>query len=255
GGAPPRLGVRTSLEDHTSEETTGATIKGFDGDKDGIGDTEAPYGPGDYLPPVKYVNEPPKADFFHYPLRITCMSEISFLDNSTDPDGEIVSRMWDFGDGCNATGIVARHIFTKKGNYTVRLTVKDDGGLEASCEKTITVYNHPPIANFTYSPKEPRVNEMVTFVSNSTDPDSKIVRWEWSFGDGSKGIGENVTHAYAKEGNYTVVLVVYDEEEMDWYLGRASVRPEERLDMQRFTWTFILIAIVAVIIIVYVARA
>ncbi|MBO3842560.1 MAG: PKD domain-containing protein [Candidatus Brockarchaeota archaeon] len=65
--------------------------------------------------------------------------------------------MWSFDDGSNATGIVVTHVFTRKGNYTVKLVVRDDGGLEDTCVKTITVYNSPPIANFTYSPREPHV--------------------------------------------------------------------------------------------------
>ncbi len=51
--------------------------------------------------------------------------------------------------------MVAAHVFTRKGNHTVRLTVRDGEGLEDGCKRTITVYNSLPIANFTYSPEEP----------------------------------------------------------------------------------------------------
>ncbi|MEM3711991.1 MAG: right-handed parallel beta-helix repeat-containing protein [Thermoproteota archaeon] len=199
---------------------------GADEDKDGIGDTQVPHGPGDYLPLVKYGNMPPKADFFHFPLKITCIDKVYFSDNSTDLDGRIISWLWDFGDGENATGRVVMHIFKKRENYTVRLTVKDDEGLEDSCEKVITVYNSPPIVNFTYSPKEPHSNENITFISNSIDPDGRIVSWMWLFGDGCEGYGESITHAYAKEGNYTVSLIVRDDEgEINWLPLTIAVKP------------------------------
>jgi parallel beta-helix repeat protein len=228
-----------------------SSYKGVDKDKDGIGDTDVPYGPGDYLPLVKYKNSPPKADFFHYPFKVKCMDEVIFLDNSTDPDGEVVSWMWDFGDGGNATGMSVRHVFRKKGNYTVRLRVMDDGGLEAKCEKAIVVYNSPPKAGFTYSPIEPRVNETIIFTSNSTDVDGRIASWEWEFGDGAKDTGENVTHAYRKEGNYTIVLLVRDEEgDTDWCFATISVKPALRAEgygTEYPPWIPVAIIIIAII--------
>jgi parallel beta-helix repeat protein len=232
--------------------------KGVDEDKDGVGDTQVPHGPGDYLPLVKYGNAPPQTDFFHYPLIITCMTEASFLDNSTDPDGKVVSWLWDFGDGCNATGRMVTHVYTRKGNYTVRLSIMDDEGLEASCSKTVTVYNSPPVANFTHLPREPRVNETIVFTSNSTDPDGRTVSWEWLFGDGEKDTGENVTHAYRKEGNYTVVLIVEDDEgETDSYLLTVSVKsvskPTGETDMQHSIWILVVPAAIAIVTAIYVA--
>jgi len=73
--------------------------------------------------------------------------------------------------------------------------------------------NQPPTASFTFSPKNPLVNEEITFdASASTDPDGSIVSYEWDFGDGAKASGEVVTHAYSSAGNYTVILTVTDNE-------------------------------------------
>ncbi|UCF10061.1 MAG: redoxin domain-containing protein [Candidatus Bipolaricaulota bacterium] len=47
--------------------------------------------------------------------------------------------------------------------------------------------------------------------SSSTDPEGSIVRYLWSFGDGTSGSGERVTHTYADAGSYIVELVVYDD--------------------------------------------
>ncbi len=44
---------------------------------------------------------------------------------SSDPDGDTLRYMWDFGDGDNATGITASHIYNTAGNFTATLTVFD----------------------------------------------------------------------------------------------------------------------------------
>lgn len=53
--------------------------------------------------------------------------------NSVDPDGEIVSWVWDFGDGNTGTGMTPIHIYEEDGTYNVSLCVIDDGGLESCC--------------------------------------------------------------------------------------------------------------------------
>ena len=47
---------------------------------------------------------------------------------SRDPDGNIVSYEWDFGDGFEDTGVVVDHAFKKKGDYNVILRTVDDKG-------------------------------------------------------------------------------------------------------------------------------
>jgi parallel beta-helix repeat protein len=73
--------------------------------------------------------------------------------------------------------------------------------------------NTPPVASFTFSPATPTVGDTVTFdASGSADPDGTIVLYEWDLGDGtSDGVtSPMITHAYATEGSYTVVLTVID---------------------------------------------
>ena len=57
---------------------------------------------------------------------------------STDSDSEIKEYLWDFGDGSTATGQKPSHTYTSAGNYTVKLTVKDNLGATSS-EATATV--------------------------------------------------------------------------------------------------------------------
>jgi chitodextrinase len=48
--------------------------------------------------------------------------------NSSDPDGSIVTYLWEFGDGATAHGPTATHTYTEPGTYLVTLAVQDDQG-------------------------------------------------------------------------------------------------------------------------------
>ena len=50
---------------------------------------------------------------------------------SYDSDGSILSYLWDFGDGTNATGMSVQHTFSDTKRYTVKLYVTDDEGEES----------------------------------------------------------------------------------------------------------------------------
>jgi hypothetical protein len=100
--------------------------------------------------------------------------EITFnASRSYDPDGYIVSYIWDFGDGQNKTTTdpITNKTYTKRGIYTVAIKIVDNDGLYNSTTLKVQIGNSP-IANFTYTPKNPKVWQEVTFdASNVTLPD------------------------------------------------------------------------------------
>ncbi len=63
--------------------------------------------------------------------------------SSSDPDGTIVSYLWDFGDGSTGSGVTTSHSFANPGTYSVRLTVTDNLGATASTTYTVTVTANP----------------------------------------------------------------------------------------------------------------
>jgi len=40
----------------------------------------------------------------------------------------------------------------------------------------------------------------------------EVMRWDWSYGDGTYGIGPEVAHVFATPGTYTVTLTVSDDQ-------------------------------------------
>lgn len=134
---------------------------------------------------------------------------------SSDADGSIASYAWNFGDGTTGSGATPSHSYTGVGTYTVTLTVTDNGGLTNSATTAATVSTgstpQAPIAR-PGGPYTGTVNTTVSFDgSTSSDPDGRIVSYDWNFGDSGTGSGAQVMHAYATAGTYTVTLRVTDD--------------------------------------------
>ena len=169
---------------------------------------------------VRILNRPPQVRFRWEPERPTDMDTIKFIDQSTDPDGRVVSWRWDFGDGTGSELQTPSHRYADDGSYIVQLTVTDDDGAEASTSRVITIANVAPMAVFSFTPEEPTVEDVIQFIDQSSDPDGQIVFWGWDFGDGTQLIGQqNPVHRYARPGTYTVILTVIDD---DGAIDKAS---------------------------------
>jgi PKD repeat protein len=63
----------------------------------------------------------------------------TFTDASSDSDGTIASRSWNFGDGGTSTATSPSRTYAAAGTYNVALTVTDNGGLSHTTTKAVTV--------------------------------------------------------------------------------------------------------------------
>lgn len=97
--------------------------------------------------------------------------------------------------------------------------------------------NRSPVAVFSHIPQEPGYAPLeVSFdASPSTDPDGRIVRYEWDFGDGETARGNRVTHVYGDDGEYTVTLTVWDDRGAS-DTASAVVEVLNPPPVARFTW-------------------
>ncbi|MBU0596803.1 lamin tail domain-containing protein [Patescibacteria group bacterium] len=62
--------------------------------------------------------------------------------DTTDPDGEEMTFVWDFDDTNSGEGSLIEHTFTSEGVYTVKLFVTDTSGNESKKSVIITVKNN-----------------------------------------------------------------------------------------------------------------
>ncbi len=79
--------------------------------------------------------------------------------------------------------------------YTVELTAIGPGGTQ-KITKNITIREPAPVADFTYSVANGKVN----FTNKSKNADSYL----WNFGNGATSTDENPTTSYGAAGSYTV---------------------------------------------------
>jgi len=59
---------------------------------------------------------------------------------STDPDGDSLSYVWQFGDGTTGEGQVVSYRYAAQGNYSCTLTVYDGRGGSATAALTVFIY-------------------------------------------------------------------------------------------------------------------
>jgi PKD repeat protein len=99
---------------------------------------------------VLVANAPPEASFSWSCANLACQ----FTDASSDAEGDLAARAWDFGDGGTSQAADPAHSYAGAGDYVVTLTVRDGDGAEDAEVRTLTV-SAPPV--FTLSARGYRV--------------------------------------------------------------------------------------------------
>ncbi|HKZ62972.1 MAG TPA: PKD domain-containing protein [Thermoplasmata archaeon] len=121
---------------------------------------------------------------------------------------------WDLGDGLTASGASVSHVYGNAGVYHARVTVTADFGAFDRDEVEVTILNSLPVAAI--GPRDVIVEEdepLVFDASGSWDTptDAADLAYAWEFGDGSRGAGPAVAHAYPRQGAYVATLTVTDD--------------------------------------------
>ena len=146
---------------------------------------------------------------------------------SSDPNGDPITYLWDFGDGSMGDGDAPAHVFAADGDYSISLTVTDDKGASSTATTTATIATPPansaPTAD-AGGPYSGDTNASIAFsAAGSSDPDNDVLAYSWDFGDGTTADGVTPNHAYATAGSYRVALVVSDAEFSDEAITEAVI--------------------------------
>ncbi len=150
-----------------------------------------------------------QANFYAVPDSVTLPPQTSnaifFYDQSS---GNPNYWYWDFGDNSTSTQQNPVHQYNSPGTYYVCLTIANLGSNCTStyCDTVVVGNNQtgPCQASFTHSLNP---NGGISFHGYSNQ---NLVQYQWTFGDGSTGTGQNVNHVYSSPGTYTVCLTIYN---------------------------------------------
>ncbi len=92
-----------------------------------------------FIPLTSSPNKAPLAFAAAWPQEGSTPHPVTFDgSDSHDPDGQIISREWDFGDGQKGSGSRVTHTYHYGGTYIATLTVTDNNGKQAS--DTVTIF-------------------------------------------------------------------------------------------------------------------
>ncbi|HEY0997380.1 MAG TPA: PKD domain-containing protein, partial [Gemmatimonadaceae bacterium] len=175
-------------------------------------------------PPVAAITRTPGAD----PLVVGFSAA-----GSSDPDGDVLTYAWTFGDGTTAGNeATVEHRYAASGSFTATVTVTDAHGATAQAPVSFTL-NRAPVASFTTAGGTTPLS-IVLDASGSSDPDGDALTYAWDFGDGSSGVGVTASRSYAAPGTYTVTLTVTDPSGASNQANRAVTLNPPRPDL-RFT--------------------
>lgn len=151
------------------------------------------------LPPV------PTADFAASVVTGPAPLTVQFTDKSA---GEVKLWRWDFGDGGRSDDQHPAHVYQEPGTYTVTLRACGTGGEGVETQEALIAVRSavpPPVAAFAANPTSGQLPLTVHFSDQST---GQVTAWQWDFGDGHTGSGQNPTQTYGAPGDYDITLTV-----------------------------------------------
>ena len=91
-------------------------------------------------------NHPPTAVIGFTSITMNVGAPVAFNGGgSSDPDGNVLTYSWSFGDGATASGVAPSHTYTAPGVDHVTLTVSDGFGGVDVAQATVTVNDAPPV--------------------------------------------------------------------------------------------------------------
>jgi PKD repeat protein len=154
----------------------------------------------------------PKARF-RAPPTANVGDGVRFVDESSDPEGEPLTYVWDFGDGAISTARNPIHQYVTTEAVLVTLTVTDDMGVTDTATWTLVIFPViRPVADFSHEPEGGTINDIVAFHDESSDEDGSVLSWEWDFGDGETSQRRDPTHSFDDKGTHRVTLTVEDDD-------------------------------------------
>ncbi len=133
-----------------------------------------------------------------------CQSQIVNFENTTNNIVGTIDYDWTFGNEGTSTDYEPTFTFSGAGAVQVTLIGTTSFGCADTMIQTVQVYP-TPLADFTFT--EVCIGEETEF-TNQTDPKGATIdEYDWFFGDGDQGFGNNPSHEYATADSFLVAMV------------------------------------------------
>jgi PKD repeat protein len=161
---------------------------------------------------VVYTSIPLTASFSVKPTPPVMATPVTFdATSSNDPNGKIVSYIWNFGDGFknSTTSPVTFHEYSSAlRGFNATLTIIDDNGSNSSYLALVYVLSKLAVA-ISYNTSQGTAPLTVSFNAAALGGAGNYT-FAWTFGDGQTGIGQSMPHDYTAPGTYQVQVTAAD---------------------------------------------
>jgi PKD repeat protein len=115
--------------------------------------------------------------------------------------------------------------YSKSGIYEIKLIVKNAAGIDSLLKKVVVTIKEDPIAFFQDS-----ISERNIYFQNQSKFTSN---YDWDFGDSQKSKEKTPSHAYAKDGNYTIRLTVYNDCDTSFFSKNIRIVTKPKADFKQ----------------------
>ncbi|KAA2240479.1 PKD domain-containing protein [Chitinophaga agrisoli] len=144
----------------------------------------------------------------HFTYSRSCANRNTFSFTNTTSAANPVTYEWDFGDGSPLEYTRdATHTYSRTGNYTVRMTVRETTGTCTSSDFQTVAYFRPDFS--TGISTICRGSNISYGVLNV--PQQLADHYSWRFGDNSQqnSTSPDITKAYQQSGTFTDTLIIF----------------------------------------------
>jgi len=173
----------------------------------------------------------------------------SYETSATDPDGDKLRYIFDWGDGTSTVtdfissgqSIQVEHQWMKGGSFDVKVRARDKYSKESSWSdpiEVVVVNNAPEKPARPTGPIKANYKKAQTYSTSSTDADGHKIRYIFDWGDGRSTTSDlfdsgemvSISHKYSSQGTYEIKVMAEDEYggESDWSDPLAIQMPKNK---------------------------
>jgi probable HAF family extracellular repeat protein len=173
-------------------------------------------------------NRPPTAQIIGVPTGPIPEGSVRLFDatSSSDPDGDSLSYLWNWGDALARTWSRNVASYTDEGSYEVILIVTDQHGASDTASAQVTVLNVAPVVSYVVTAAgavQVGTSTEIRFTVGDAGPtDSVRAEIDWKDGTTSpvtltphgydNGFNASAAHTYTTPGNYAVEITARDND-------------------------------------------